>query len=175
MLPPPEDPRWKALTSGYRLAYDPRSAIEALATPARRDSVWNELWRELHHQGDVGDASYVAIPLLTEVRSKDPDLGWQFYALCATIEIERWRKRNPPLPSWLAEDYEAAWRAILAFALSDLQVSTDRLMIQSALTAVAVARHEIKLGAMLAFLDESEIDEWVEENLAWSELYRPSV
>jgi hypothetical protein len=29
-------------------------------------------------------------------------------------------------------------------------------------------RRQVKLGAMIGALDESEISEWVEENLAWS-------
>ena len=164
----PEDKTWTQLLGGYRLPYDPREAVESLKTPARRQAAWEELWNELHHQGDVGEASYVAIPLLVQVRSQCPDLGWQFYSLCVTVETERNRKKNPPLPPWLAQDYEEAWKAILALALTDLRTSTDSLLTRAALSAVAVAKGQVKLGAMIGSLDESEISEWVEENLAWS-------
>lgn len=170
-----DDDTWTSLKGGYRLPYDPRSAVEALRNPAQRERAWEELWNELHHQGDVGEASYVAVPLLVEVRASCPDLGWQLYSLCATVETERHRTANPPLPVWLVPAYEAAWEALLSFALSELQTSRDSLLVRSALSAVALAKGEAKLGAMIGFLDDSEISEWVEANLAWSELYRPAV
>jgi hypothetical protein len=171
----PDDEAWTSLKGGYRLPYDPRLAVEALRSPSQRERAWEELWSELHHQGDVGEASYVAVPLLVQVRSSCPDLGWQFYSLCATVETERNRKKNPPLPLWLVQEYEESWKMILSFALSDLRTSTDPLLVRAALSAVALAKGEAKLGAMIGFLDESEIAEWAEKNLAWSELYRPAV
>jgi hypothetical protein len=55
------DPIWHELEGGYRVPYD---ASKALARMERGKSVWDEFWNELHHQGDVGVASYAAIPQL---------------------------------------------------------------------------------------------------------------
>jgi hypothetical protein len=168
----PDDPRWSELNSGYRRPYDPRPVVEALRSPATRAAAWDELWQELHHQGDVGTASYATVPLLVRVREGHPDLGWQFYALCSTIETERGRIANEALPDWLEADYREAWRRILVLALAELATSTDPLLMRCALTAIVLAKGRRKLGALLAVLGESEIAEWVEKNLSWSQLYR---
>jgi hypothetical protein len=53
------DTIWRELQGGYRIPYD---ASKTLVRMERGESVWEELWNELHHQGDVGVASYAAIP-----------------------------------------------------------------------------------------------------------------
>ena len=100
-----------------------------------------------------------------------PVRDWNVYALVALIEIERHRKANPPLPGWLQSDYETAWRDLAGLALSDLGSSNDPLTVQSALSVVAIARGQLKLGALLGHFDESEVNEMAEEKLTWSGLY----
>jgi hypothetical protein len=58
------------------------------------------------------------------------------------------------------------------FALADLAGKPDELTLRSALSVVALGRGDFKLGALLNHSDEDEIDAYVEEHLAWSELYR---
>src|SRR5690242_20920662 len=53
-----DDPRWVGLQGGYRIPYDPRNALHSLEANTNVEKVWEELWTELHHQGDVGEASY---------------------------------------------------------------------------------------------------------------------
>src|SRR5437867_10950366 len=106
-----EDTRWKTLKSAYRSTYDPRGVLRQLAEQPS-EAAWNELWNELHHQGDVDDASYAAVPVLAEIHRNSRALGWNVYALCAAIETERHRKANPPLPKWVQDEYESAWRLL---------------------------------------------------------------
>jgi hypothetical protein len=161
-------PVWAELRGGYRVPYDPRPAIRRLeGDPA----AWEELWNELHHQGDVGDSSYVAVPLLVQLQQRRPDPGWQFFALIATIETERHRKGNPPIPEWLTEDYAKAWREVPDLAMAAVRMSLDPLVVRSALAVLALAKGELKLGALLASLDTSEIDELVNDRLEWTALY----
>jgi hypothetical protein len=40
---------------------------------------------------------------------------------------------------------------------------------------VALAKGAIKLGALIAFLDESEIDEFLDQRMEWSERYRAAL
>ncbi len=63
---------------------------------------WAELWSELHHQGDVGEASYT---------------------------------------------------------------------LQASLAVLAIARGALKMGALIINLDSSELDEILEQQLAWQSLY----
>jgi len=55
------DPRWRTLKGGYRTLYDASGALSRLA---QGYDVWEELWDKLQHQGDVGEASYAAVPHL---------------------------------------------------------------------------------------------------------------
>ena len=162
------DERWRQLHGGYRKPFDASAPLLRLEAG---EAVWDELWEELHHQGDVGEASYAAVPHLVRIAQAMPVRDLNVYALVATIEIERHRKANPPLPIWLQADYEAAWKDIAALALSDLAASIDPFTVQSALGVVAVARGQLKLGALLWHLDESEVTKLAEEKLAWSQLY----
>jgi len=96
-----EDEKWKELQGGYRCRYDASVALRSLQSGI---DVWGELWNELHHQGDVGLASYAAIPHLVQIAGGAALRDWNFYGLVATIEVERHRRENPALPSWLADD-----------------------------------------------------------------------
>jgi len=57
---------WGELNDGYGAPYDPRPAIAKLRAEPLDQAAWGELWNELHHQGDVGAASYAAVPLLVD-------------------------------------------------------------------------------------------------------------
>jgi hypothetical protein len=162
------DTVWRELQGGYRVPYD---ASKALARMERGESVWEELWNELHHQGDVGVASYAAIPQIVRISEARRDRDWNLYALASTIEIERHRKNNPPLPEWLAPSYKAAWEGIVRLALFDLAGKLDELTLRSALAVIALGRGDLKLGALLNHSDTAEIAAYVEDNLAWSSLY----
>ncbi len=165
---PLDDPRWSSLHGGYRLPYDARPALRRLALDWTDRAAWEELWSELDHRGDVGEASYAALPVLVELARDARTREWNVYALAATIETERHARRNPPLPAWIATDYGQAWTKLAELALQDLQEARDRNLIRSALAVVALARGDLKLGALLASLDDSEIDEYLDDRIGWS-------
>lgn len=168
---PEDDARWTSLRGGYRVPYDPRPALAKLRADGDDREAWRELWNELHHQGDVGEASYAAIPVLAELRATGKPSLPNLYALVATIEVERHRKANPPLPEWLASAYSDAWRTFLEFALSDLKASTEPQTVQSALAVAALAKGLLEVGALLWYHDADTLEEFLNERLAWSELY----
>jgi len=165
------DSKWSALAGGYRLPYDPRPAISKLTTNVDVAGAWEELWDNLHHQGDVGEASYAAVIALLDVYGSDnlPDLN--LFALTATIEVQRHRKGNPSLPEWLNDDYKSAWRKLDQLALTTLRQTTDTETLQSTFAVLAIARGNLKLGALILHLDSSELDEILDNYLAWNELY----
>jgi hypothetical protein len=164
-----EDTRWKTLQGGYRIPFD-------ASVPLRRleegEDVWKELWEELHHQGDVGEASYAAVPQLVRIASARERRDWHFYGLVALIEVERHRKRNPPLPSWLVEEYEQAWKDILRLALRDLTTVADADSFLSILGAGALARGQLEIGTWITDADAAAIGEELETRRGWSELFR---
>ncbi len=166
---PLDDPRWPELKGGYRVPFD---ASVLLARLERGEDVWDELWQKLYHQGDVREASYAAVPHLVRIAGRLPRRDWNVYTLASTFEIERHRKTNPPIPDWLAQAYQAAWENLLELAVDDLHRVDDRLTIRSIVGAVTLSKGDLKLGALIAHSDESEIDEMLERYDAWSELYR---
>ena len=107
-----DDPKWAVLKGGYAVAYRPVSALSKLEAGVNPEEAWKELWNGLHHQGDLGEASYAAVPHLVRIHKERGNLGWNLFALTSTIEIERHRKGNPPLPGWVEYDYAAGVRLV---------------------------------------------------------------
>src|ERR1700694_1098591 len=100
-----DDDRWHQLRGGYKDLYDPRPALKHLISGAEVEGTWHELWQELHHQGDVGEASYAAVTILADIHQSKLVTDWNLFSLAALIEVERHRRTNPPLPDWLLGDY----------------------------------------------------------------------
>ena len=150
-----DDPRWPELQGGYRIPYDASTALRQLEQGA---DVWDELWENLHHQGDVGEASYAAVPHLVRIAAALPARDWNFYGLIATIEVERQREENPELPEWLVDDYAAAMQGLLKIAAADLLTVDEEMTLRSMLGAIALAKGDLKLGTLISYIDDSEID-----------------
>lgn len=163
------DSKWRSLCGGYRTPYDPSKALSKLESG---ENSWDELWEELHHQGDVGEASYAAVPHLIRIAQEHKQGSWELYSFVATIEIERHRKSNPAIPDWLMTDYEAAIRNLQILAIADFLEASNPELIRSILGVMALSKRAIKLGALISFIDNSELDELVEKQLNWSELYK---
>jgi hypothetical protein len=156
-----DDIRWLELNGGYGTPYDPRAAIWQLVHGDRK-AAWEELWQELHHQGDVGEASYAAIPMIVEAHEAQGISDWNGYALAATIEEARNNSKNPALPNWLASDYEAAWRKLQMMALAALPTATTEELIDSIFAVLAFGKGRRALGRM-AMLTEDERKEILDD------------
>src|SRR5271169_2165056 len=110
------DARWDGLLGGYRVPYDPRPALRALYG---RDAPWAELWQELHHQGDVGVASYASVPHIVAAYAQFATPDWNAYALVGAIELARVSGTgNPALPEWLSAEYREALQVLASRGLS---------------------------------------------------------
>ncbi|HJT39957.1 MAG TPA: hypothetical protein VJ762_06455 [Sphingobium sp.] len=159
-----EEGRWAGLCGGYRTPYDPRNAIGKLRDGDAKVA-WDELWQELHHQGDVGEASYAAVPLLAEVHEARAMPDWNTYALAATIEEARHNPNNPGLPDWLVDDYDAAWQKLQRLAIDELPGSAVPELTDSIIAVLAFGKGRISLGQM-AMLADDERKEML-ENSGW--------
>ena len=56
-----------------------------------------------------------------------------------------------------------------------LRKTADSETLQTALAVLAIAHGDLKLGALIIHLDNSELDEILEQYLAWNELYDEGV
>jgi len=159
------DERWSSLKGGYKVVYDPRPALRALALRYNDKTVWDELWNELHHQGDVGDASYAAIPEIVRISREHAPANWGVYGLAAVIEEARLiDRRNPPIPGWIEPHYKAAWQTLFQLALRDLAVAEDEATVTYALAVVALHRGSLGLARM-AMCTEDERTEMLRSYL----------
>ena len=159
-----DDARWNQLQGGYRVACNPLADIKCLQKSPRDPVAWKSLWNELHHQGDVGTASYAVAVRLINMRRSGVVFDWNFYALIACIEVCRFSSGNPPLPQWLEGPYRDAWEAVSALCWQDMQAETQADLLRAYLATLALAKGATNLGQMLIKIDESEIFEWLEEH-----------
>lgn len=155
------DARWSRLAGGRRTAFDPRRALSHLDSGVGVERAWAELWDGLHHQGDVDTASYAAVPHLVGIHRRRDVPDWNTYALLGTIERERGARGNPPIPDWLANEYQGAWRDVVALALRDVARSDDPLLVRAALGAIAMARGLRRTAEVLLDFTEDELGEMV--------------
>lgn len=162
MEPPPidlSDERWSELQSALRRSYDVRPALLRLASGD--GAVWEEFWEELHHQGDVGKASYAAIPAIVRIYTEQGQPDWNVYALAATIEEARYGGDNPVMPAWLAADYERGWAELEARALAELPSASADDLVSSILAVLALTKGKRTLARM-ALLTEEERKEMLD-------------
>ena len=149
------DKRWTEMEGGYGVKYDPRGALRRLEEGHTEDA-WEELWNELHHQGNIGVASYASVPHLVRIHAQRGIPDWNTYALIGTIEIERNNHSNPTIPDWLEGSYREAWEKLLEMALEELTRVDDETTITSILGIIALAKGHRNLGRVVLYFTEDE-------------------
>jgi hypothetical protein len=133
------DPLWGTLKGGYRLPLDPRPLIRELETNSSEEA-WDRLWDELHHQGDVGDASYAAVPLLVEAHRKRGVAEWNTYAIVSIIELARTERGNPDVPAWLSDEYFEAIRKLSKSGICEIAEVDDLELVRAILGTIALSK-----------------------------------
>lgn len=122
---------------------------------------YQELWEELHHQGDVGEASYASVPWLIEITRCASLPDWNPLALVCTIELAR--PRNPDIPEELKEGY---FKSILSIpsvlAEKPCHVWDDRFT-QVAAAALALSRGHRAFAEIYLEFGLIEAKQWLAE------------
>jgi len=167
-----DDPRWKSLRGPHGAPHDPRPALAKIRRDGASSEAWYELMNELQDQNAIGDAAYAAIVVLVDIAMSGRDLGPYFFGLAATIEVERHRKTNPPLPGWLEREYRTAWKHLAELAIQTLREPPDAGTFLVAMAVVALERRQLRLGSLILDLDQSELEDVLEEYRGWKGLYR---
>jgi len=159
-----EDVRWSEMTGGYRTRFDPRPLLKQLETESDTSATWQELWDELHHQGDVGEASFAAVPYLVRAYLKRGVVEWNTFAIVAVIELARKQGQNPDVPVFLEQGYFSAIREIARLGAADILRAKDPDEVRSILCILAI---EKGLRAHAKFLLDFSEDEMSEIEIAW--------
>jgi len=135
-----DDNRWDQLSGGYRTQFDPRAAFSKLESSIQSEDAWNELWEGLHHQGNVGEASYASVPHIVRIYRQRPRDRWRTFGLVALIELARGRGTSPEIPNWLKEDYFQAIQDLAEIGSTEVMREDDAYAVRAMLSVVAIAR-----------------------------------
>jgi hypothetical protein len=152
-----DDSRWSNLNGGYRTRFDPRPLLTRLETEQDTATTWHELWDELHHQGDVGDASYAAVPHLVRIHRTRGAVKWDTYAMVAIIELARTEKQNPEIPGWLEEDYFRAIAELAEMGTREILRAKEPESVRVILSVIAIAKGLRAHGRFLVSHSEDEL------------------
>src|SRR5262249_26034004 len=154
-----DDKRWPGLAGGYRTPFDPRPVFARLEANTDTKSAWHELWENLHHQGDVGEASYAAVPQLVRIYRERGTIDWHTYAIVAVIELARTSGNNPEVREWLKEDYFKAIRELAEIGAAEVlraKSPEESLSILSILAISVGARTHARF--LLNYTDEEMLE-----------------
>jgi hypothetical protein len=158
---PLDDLRWRSLNGGYRIPFDAAPMLITLHSTGPASKTWADLWAGLHHQGDVDQASYAAVPHLVEYLARSQTLDDQALAMVATIELNR-PLNPPPLP-----EFEAAYRDAIerlpSLISNHANTTWDKRTTQAAVACIALARGQRRLASVYLDLDVDTCRDALEE------------
>jgi len=149
-----EAKEWAVFDGGYRQPYDASVQLKLLESADKPETqVLDELWLNLYHQGDVGVASYAAIPQLSRIYQKHNWLDFRLPGLAAAIERSRFRDGNPPVPDWLIIDYRDGLKSIAQYCLSRVDDQSERNLAKAVVKLVAILFKERGLFDLIDFVE----------------------
>ena len=154
-----DDKRWAELKGGYRIPFDPRQLFQRLESGTDIQGCWQEIWQELYHQGDVGEASYAAVPHLVRIYQNRGKIDWNTYAIVASIELARNVGENPDVPLWLRKGYEDAINRLALTGLGELPRANDKETIRSILSIIAIWKEARTYARIIIDFSEDELNE----------------
>jgi hypothetical protein len=152
-----EDDRWLSVTGGYRMPFDPRPLLKRLEDESHTEVIWGELWTELYHQVDVGEASFAAVPFLVNSYCERGGPAYNTFTIVATIELARKEGKNPDVPQWFADDYYDAIRKLAESGAREVLRSDTEDDVLAMLGLIAIERGLRIHGKILAHYSEDEL------------------
>lgn len=158
---------WATFQGGYKILYDASRPLKKLRDATRHDEysvIFTELWDNLHHQGDVGTASYLTIPQLVSICINKKSLDWNFIGLCVLIENCRLEGHNPELPIEYQDLYFEALSQLERYLLLNFKSITDQTALRLALALFATVNGQPNLGRAIEMLDEDILPEFLEQH-----------
>jgi hypothetical protein len=97
-LLPLEDSRWATYRGGYNgILYNAVPIIRRLQREGATNEFWEHVWAELHHQGDVGEATYALVPYLVDYQSRQRELDEQLFHFCVLVDLQQPENNNPAI------------------------------------------------------------------------------
>ena len=157
---------WTNLDGGYKIPYDASVPLKKLRLTNDTElinKIFAELWDNLHHQGDLGLASYFSVPHLVDICIDRKSLDWNFVGLCVLIENRRLTNDNPLLPKKLEQDYFDALIKFEQYLLTNLKSIQDKTTFRWTLSLFATLNGQRELGKAIEQLDEDILEEFLQQ------------
>ena len=161
-----DDKIWSKLDGAHKTPYNASSALRKLKVATRPDefsSVFSDLWENLHHQGDLGLASYLSIPQLVSICIEKRSLDWNFIGLCVVIENCRLAGNNPELPAEFENLYFDSLANFEKYLLLNFKNLHDRNALRLSLALFAILNGQPELGKAIEILNDDEISVLLEK------------
>jgi hypothetical protein len=155
---------WKDVYGGYKTPYNasrPLKKLRDTTDPTETSLILNELWENLHHQGDVGLASYLAVPHLVSICINKNSLDWNYIGLCVLIENCRLGTHNPGLPAEFEELYFDSLSQFERYLLVNFKSITDQTALRFTLALFATINGQPGLGKAIEKLDEDLLPDFL--------------
>jgi len=159
---PLDDPRWMTYIGGYREPWDASEALGRLLEGEAPDQALEELGNELCHQGDLGSASYAALPWLVEYLRRRPELDAWAVGLILTIEFGR-PFHGDQMPDEVREGYDQAIRLLPEIVLSKRGGHWDDRQVQVAASVLALGQGNLWMARTYYELDRAELNHWLQQ------------
>lgn len=160
-----DDPKWEEFYGGYKTTYNASIPLRKLKNASRSEEIADlidELHEELHHQGDVGLASYYSVPHLINSALQKTDNSINIISLIITIELAR-HSNNPKIPKDLEKDYRDAILNLGNLGISLIEGNWNLEVGTTSLAAIALSKGQIELAKAITILeDPSTLLEFIE-------------
>jgi len=159
-----EDSKWPEFNGGYKIQYDaskPLKKLQSANEPELQYLIFSELWDNLHHQGDVGLASYYSVPHVISICIDKNSLDWNFIGLVVLIEACRPDNSNPTIPEDFEIEYLSSLKKFEGYLLENFKNINEANAVRLTLAFFAIGKSQLKLGRLIHLSDESVIDEFL--------------
>jgi hypothetical protein len=157
---------WQKLDGGYKIPYDasvPLKILRSTNDPKIIVDTFDELWDNLHHQGDVGLASYLALSQLVTVCIDKKSFDWNFLGLCLVIEHCRQTDHNPKLPDEYKDEFFDSLKRLEQYLLLNFKSIKDPTSLRLTLALLATLNGQVELGKAIENLDEDMVKDFLEK------------
>ena len=152
-LLPLDDSRWATYRGGYNgMLYNAVPIIQRLQSEGATDEIWQHVWAELYHQGDIGEATYALVPYLVDYQSRRRELDEQLFHFCVLVDLQQPENNNPAIPSELEFSYMRALRALPVIGAERIKPGSAEPVVMGVAAAIALAAgHRVLARAYLEF------------------------
>ncbi|RZM30314.1 MAG: hypothetical protein EOO88_01105 [Pedobacter sp.] len=163
-----DDRRWARFEGGYRMPYDASKPLRRLRDSDNKEAsgiLVDELWEELHHQGDVGLVSYLSVPHIIKFIIANHSLDSKLVGLVVCIENSRLAGNNPELPAEFDDFYFGGLMELERYLLQNFKNIQDPETLQVTLALLATVNGLAELGRVIEFVDQDLLEEFINDRM----------